>query len=259
MKLYGYFLSSASYRVRIALNLKGLAYDTIPVDLLKNGGQQHAASYHQLNPASLVPLLIDDQIGAPLLQSLAIIEYLEETHPQPPLLPANAADRAYVRAIALAVACDIHPLNNLRVLRYLKREMGMEQHARDAWYRHWCEQGLVALETMLAADPTGRPVLLREHANLGRLLPDSTNRQRPAGSLRPVGRADLAAHLSNVHGARQLQQGGASQSAGCASAISLKQAGAVSVRSKSGLSSDICGRFPVAPDRPRADHRCWSG
>jgi len=153
MKLYGYFLSSASYRVRIALNLKGLAYDTIPVDLLKNGGQQHATSYRQLNPASLVPLLIDDRIGAPLLQSLAIIEYLEEAHPQPPLLPANAADRAYVRAIALAVACDIHPLNNLRVLRYLKREMGMDQEARDSWYRHWCEQGLAALETMLAADP----------------------------------------------------------------------------------------------------------
>ncbi|OGS96974.1 MAG: maleylacetoacetate isomerase, partial [Gallionellales bacterium RBG_16_56_9] len=137
----------------IALNLKGLAYDIIPVDLLKAGGAQHGAAYRQVNPAGLVPVLVDAPGGVPLLQSLAIIEYLEETHPQPPLLPAAAADRAYVRAIALAVACDIHPLNNLRVLRYLKHEMAQDDAARDAWYRHWCEQGLATLEALLAAEP----------------------------------------------------------------------------------------------------------
>lgn len=180
MKLYSYYLSSAAYRVRIALNLKGLAHDVIPVDLLKSGGQQHAAPYRQLNPAGLVPLLIDDPGGAPLVQSLAIIEYLEETHPQPPLLPASAADRAYVRAIALAVACDIHPLNNLRVLRYLKREMGVGEEAKDAWYRHWCEQGLAALEEMLAADPRVGTYCFGDAPTLADccLIPQIANAQR---------------------------------------------------------------------------------
>lgn len=157
MKLYSYFRSSASYRVRIALNLKGLAYEMIPVHLRQHGGAQFSPEYLTLNPQALVPVLIDDSRaegpGAPVLrQSLAIIEYLEEAYPAVPLLPSTPLARAYVRSIALAIACDIHPLNNLRVLRYLARQLHVEEADRDAWYRHWCEQGLAALEQILAAD-----------------------------------------------------------------------------------------------------------
>lgn len=154
MKLYSYFRSSASYRVRIALNLKGLPYETVPVHLLKNGGEQFAPEYRQLNPDALVPALIDESTdhAAALTQSLAIIEYLEETHPEPRLLPQDALDRAYVRSIALSIACDIHPLNNLRVLRYLVRDLKVDEDSKNAWYRHWCEQGLAAIETTLAKD-----------------------------------------------------------------------------------------------------------
>lgn len=152
MKLYSYFRSSASYRVRIALNLKGLPYEVIPIHLLRNGGEQLTPEYRQLNPDGLVPTLIEEQSSAVLTQSLAIIEYLEETHPQIPLLPQDALDRAYVRGIAMSIACDIHPLNNLRVLRYLVRQLNVSEDDKNAWYRHWCEQGLAALETMLAKD-----------------------------------------------------------------------------------------------------------
>lgn len=154
MKLYSYFRSSASYRVRIALNLKGLPYETVPVHLLKNGGEQFAPAYRQLNPDALVPALIAESAdgAAVLTQSLAIIEYLEEIHPEPRLLPQNALDRAYVRSIALSIACDIHPLNNLRVLKYLVRTLKVDEDSKNAWYRHWCEQGLAAIETTLAKD-----------------------------------------------------------------------------------------------------------
>jgi maleylpyruvate isomerase len=155
MKLYSYFRSSAAYRVRIALNLKGLPYETVPVHLLKEGGQQLAAPYRELNPTGLVPTLQEDDWA--LGQSLAILEYLEETHPAPPLLPADARQRARVRAIAQFIACDIHPLNNLRVLKYLKHELNVGEEAKNAWYRHWVEQGLAAVEAMLAGHPaTGR-------------------------------------------------------------------------------------------------------
>ena len=154
MKLYGYFRSSAAYRVRIALNLKGLAADRLPVHLAK--GAQHAAEFVALNPQALVPVLVTDD-GTVLTQSLAIIEWLEEVHPRPPLLPGTADDRARVRAIALAIACDIHPLNNTRVLRYLSGTLEAPQDARDAWYAHWCATGLGALESRLAREPaTGR-------------------------------------------------------------------------------------------------------
>jgi maleylacetoacetate isomerase len=158
MKLYNYFRSSASFRVRIALNLKGLRYEYIAVHLTKGGGQQLAASFRALNPEALVPVLDDD--GTLLTQSLAIIEYLEETHPEPPLLPRDAVERAYVRSVALAIACEIHPLNNLRVLRYLVRTLGVSEEQKDTWYRHWVEQGLAAIEDRLLAEGrTGRYTL----------------------------------------------------------------------------------------------------
>ncbi|MBX3455307.1 maleylacetoacetate isomerase [Ferrovibrio sp.] len=149
MKLHGYFRSSAAYRVRIALNLKGLAYEQAFVHLQKN--IQLSADFAKLNPQQLVPALED---GDTLLtQSLAIMEYLEETRPEPALLPKDAAGRARVRALAMAVACEIHPLNNLRVLRYLVREMELSEEKKNQWYRHWVETGLQALEAMLVSDP----------------------------------------------------------------------------------------------------------
>ena len=152
MKLYGYFRSSAAYRVRIALGLKGLPYEYAAVHLRKD--EQSAEAYRTLNPAQLVPALVDER-GA-FTQSLAIMEYLEERYPQPPLLPATPEERARVRAIALSIACDIHPLDNLRVLRYLVRTIGTSEEAKDAWYRHWIDTGLAALETQLARErPTG--------------------------------------------------------------------------------------------------------
>ncbi|MEP6942771.1 MAG: maleylacetoacetate isomerase [Betaproteobacteria bacterium] len=148
MKLYNYFRSSAAYRVRIALALKGLAYEYISVHLTR--GEQRAAEYVAINPQSLVPLLEDGDVR--ISQSLAIIEYLEERHPSPPLLPATPEARARVRAIALAIACDIHPLNNLRVLQYLGKVLGVDEKAKNAWYCHWVEAGLSALETQLSSD-----------------------------------------------------------------------------------------------------------
>ncbi|WP_454732434.1 MULTISPECIES: maleylacetoacetate isomerase [Cupriavidus] len=148
MKLYSYFRSSASYRVRIALNLKGLPYDYAPVHLLRDGGQQLLPAYRALNPDALVPTLVDDDHV--LMQSVAMVEYLDETHPEPLLLPGSALDRAYIRAVALEVACEIHPLNNLRVLKYLKHTLGVTEEAKDAWYRHWVELGFEAVNTNLA-------------------------------------------------------------------------------------------------------------
>jgi maleylpyruvate isomerase len=159
MKLYGYFRSSASYRVRIALNLKGLAYESVAVHLVKNGGEQLSASFRALNPEALVPALVDEHEGneVALSQSLAIIEYLEEKYPASPLLPENLLDRAHVRALSLAIACDVHPLSNLRVLKYLTGTLGMSEEQKNTWYQHWCMTGLRALETKIVADPrTGK-------------------------------------------------------------------------------------------------------
>ena len=149
LKLHSYFRSSASYRCRIALNLKGLPYELAFVHLVKDGGQQLAPNYRALNPQGLLPTLEHD--GRVLTQSLAIIEYLEEAWPEPSLLPGDAETRARVRAFALAIACDTGPVNNLRVLRYLKRTLGQEQAAIDAWYRHWAADGLKACEALLPA------------------------------------------------------------------------------------------------------------
>lgn len=148
MILHGYYLSSAAFRVRIALHLKGLIYESVPHHLRK--GEQGDPGYRALNPQGLVPALEDG--GAVLTQSLAILEYLEETHPEPALLPKAPADRARVRALAQISAVDIHPLNNLRVLKYLRRDLGHEQDVIDVWYRHWVEEGFAALETLLAKD-----------------------------------------------------------------------------------------------------------
>jgi maleylacetoacetate isomerase/maleylpyruvate isomerase len=150
MELYNYFRSSASYRVRIALALKGLDYDYRSVHLAKN--EQFGAAYESVSASRLVPLLVEDD-GHALTQSLAIIEYLDETHPEPPLLPADARGRARVRALALDIACEIHPLNTLRVLRYLVREMKVAEDDKNRWYRHWVETGLEAVERQLAAQP----------------------------------------------------------------------------------------------------------
>jgi maleylpyruvate isomerase len=150
MKLFSYFRSSAAYRVRIALNLKGLDYDYAGVHLLRDGGEQLKAEYRAMNPDGVVPTLVDgDDV---LTQSLAIIEYLEETHPEPALLPRAPADRAFVRSVALQVACDIHPIDNLRVLKYLKHELKVPEEAKNAWYRHWVESGFASLEKRLAGD-----------------------------------------------------------------------------------------------------------
>jgi maleylacetoacetate isomerase len=144
VKLYGYFRSSAAYRVRIALNLKGIAWEPALVDLRAPASAQHTPQFRELNPQGLIPVLIDGE--RTLTQSLAIIEYLEETHPEPALLPRRETERAQVRALALAVACDIHPLNNLRVLNYLRNPLGHDDGAVNAWYAHWIALGFEALE-----------------------------------------------------------------------------------------------------------------
>ena len=149
MELYNYFRSSASYRVRIALALKGLDYTYLPVHLAQS--EHLSENYGAVSASRLVPLLRDD--GQSLTQSLAIIEYLDETHPQPPLLPATPAERARVRALALDIACEIHPLNNLRVLRYLVRDLKVSEDDKNRWYRHWVETGLEVVERQLAAAP----------------------------------------------------------------------------------------------------------
>ena len=163
--LYDYWRSSAAYRVRIALNLKGIDYESRPVDLRDDA--QKSADYRALNPQGLVPMLEID--GHRLMQSVAIINYLDLRYPNQPLLPAAAAERAHVVAMAMAIACDIHPLNNLRVLKYLKNALGHSQDEVDAWYRHWLTEGLPAIEAMAAPQagkflfgnaPTGADVCL---------------------------------------------------------------------------------------------------
>jgi maleylpyruvate isomerase len=149
MKLYTFFRSSASYRVRIALNLKGLDYEQIPIHLRRGGGEQFSAEYKAVNPQALVPALEDG--GRILTQSLAIIEYLEEKYPKPQLLPADPADRALVRSMALIVACEIHPIQNLRVLVHLKNNFKLSEDDLNRWAQHWIGLGLSALEQMVAA------------------------------------------------------------------------------------------------------------
>jgi maleylpyruvate isomerase len=148
MKLYTYFRSSAAFRVRIALNYKGLAYDPAPVNLAKS--EHHEAQYRGINPQGLLPALEDD--GRRLIQSLAIMEYLDERYPEPSLLPKDAFDRAYVRALAGIVACEIHPLNNPRTLKHVRKAYGVDEAGINSWYRHWIAEGFDMLEGFLAAE-----------------------------------------------------------------------------------------------------------
>ena len=175
MKLYTYFRSSAAYRVRIALNLKGIGYETVPIHLIKDGGRHRTAEYRAVNPQMRVPSLALDN-GEVLIQSMAIMEYLEETHPKPPLLPSDPVARAHVRAFADVIACDIHPLNNTSPLFYLKRELKHEQPEIDTWYHHWIHQGFEALETLVRPGPYafGKEVTLADVC----LVPQMFNARR---------------------------------------------------------------------------------
>jgi maleylacetoacetate isomerase len=175
VKLYSYFRSSAAYRARIALNLKGIAFETIPVHLIKDGGHNKRPEFRAVNPQMRVPVLVTPE-GETLLQSLAIIEYLEETHPEPALLPKDPIGRAKVRALAELIACDIHPLNNTSPLRYLKNAMHQEQSAIDAWYHHWVIEGFTALEALITPGPyaCGRAVTMADIC----LVPQVNNARR---------------------------------------------------------------------------------
>jgi maleylpyruvate isomerase len=182
MILYSFFRSSAAYRVRIALNLKGMRYDTVGIHLQKDGGQNRKPEYQAINPQMRVPALKLDS-GEVLTQSIAIIEYLDEVHPQPPLLPRDPIERAKVRAVSQLIACDIHPLNNVAPLRYLKNELGQDQTKIDAWYHHWILEGFSAIEKMLQPAPyaLGPIVTLADIC----LVPQVANAQRfkvPLGS-----------------------------------------------------------------------------
>jgi len=175
VKLYSYFRSSAAYRARIALNLKGLSYETVSVHLVKDGGHNRRPEYRAVNPQMRVPALVAPG-GEVLIQSLAIIEYLDETHPEPPFLPKDPIARAKVRGLAELIACDIHPLNNTSPLRYLKNQMGQEQSAIDAWYHHWVREGFEALEALLEPGPyaCGKVVTLADIC----LVPQVANARR---------------------------------------------------------------------------------
>jgi maleylpyruvate isomerase len=176
--LHNYFRSSSAYRVRIAQNLKGLAYDYASVHLNRNGGEQFGAAFVALNPQQLVPVLSEH--GLDISQSLAIIEYLDEQYPQPALLPGTAADRAYVRQLSLAMACDIHPLNNLRVLKYISGPMGQPDALKQAWIVHWTKTGLYALEQELARAPQRGRFCLGDTPTMADccLVPQLLNAQR---------------------------------------------------------------------------------
>jgi maleylpyruvate isomerase len=152
VQLFSYFRSSAAYRVRIALNLKSLPYETIPIHLVKDGGRNKSPEYRAINPQMRVPALAL-RSGEVLTQSLAIIDYVNDRHPEPPLLPSNPLERARVEAFAQTIACDIHPLNNIGPLRYLKQKLGQEQPAIDAWYHHWVLEGFEALEQTVRPGP----------------------------------------------------------------------------------------------------------
>jgi len=183
MKLYTFFRSSAAFRMRIALNCKGLAYEPVPVSLPK--GEHKLARYLEVHPQGLVPAL--DDSGRILVQSLAMMEFLEETHPQPPLLPADARDRAYVRAVAQIIACEIHPLNNLRTLRYVKKSYGLDEEGVNLWYRHWIAEGLAGLQAYIESSKKYGKYCYRDQVTVADccLVPQVFNAQRYSCDLAP--------------------------------------------------------------------------
>lgn len=176
MKLYTFFRSSAAYRMRIALNLKGIDYEPVPVSLPKM--EHRTSEYARVNPQRLVPTLVDGADS--FIQSVATMEYLEETHPEPPLLPGDPKDRAYVRAIAQIIACDIHPLNNVRVLKYLQDRLGHDEAVRDRWYAHWIAEGFAALEALLEERKLAGPYCYRDQVTMADvcLVPQVYNARR---------------------------------------------------------------------------------
>jgi maleylacetoacetate isomerase len=199
LTLYTYWRSSAAFRVRIALNVKGLAYESVPKHLLRDGGEQRKADYLALNPQGLVPGLTYD--GAFVSQSLAICEYLEEIQPEPRLLPGSALDRAKIRAMALAVACDIHPLQNLRVLQYLRREFGQDDDGVNRWARHWISSGFAALEQWIGLNSADGRYCYGSSVTLADvfLLPQVFNARRVETDLGPYPRiVAVAEHLLTV-------------------------------------------------------------
>lgn len=197
MKLYTYFRSSAAYRVRIALNLKGVAFEAMPVDL--RPGAHRRPEYLAMNPQGLIPALEDG--GTVIGQSLAIIEYLEETHPQPALLPRAPADRAQVRSMALVIACDMHPLNNLRVLNYLRSPLGHDEAAVDTWYRHWIAEGFRALEEQVSRTSGDGRHMFGSEVTLADvcLVPQMFNAHRFKCNVEPFPRLRaICAHLESL-------------------------------------------------------------
>ncbi|MCZ6804767.1 MAG: maleylacetoacetate isomerase [Proteobacteria bacterium] len=188
MILYTYFRSSAAYRVRIALNLKGLSYQSRSIHLLKDGGEQNRADYLSINPQGLVPTLIDGEHA--LTQSMAIIEYLDERYPDPPLLPGSAEERCKLRALANIVACYIHPLNNLRVLRYLKKDLACAEEQRQSWYQYWIAQGMAAMETFLNVVPVREKFCFANRPSLADLclVPQVYNAERNQCDMTPYPR-----------------------------------------------------------------------
>lgn len=185
IKLFDYFRSSASFRVRIALNLKGLSYEQISVHLVKDGGQHLQSQYALINPQQLVPCLVDNDQSTALAQSLAIIEYLEEQYPTPSLLPTDYLLRASVRAFAQHIACEIHPLNNLRVLKYLTSHFEINDEQKTNWYHHWLRMGFKGLEKQLAANQHQGPFCFGDTPTLADicLVPQIYNAERFAFSL----------------------------------------------------------------------------
>jgi maleylacetoacetate isomerase len=197
MKLYTFFRSSAAFRVRIALNLKGLKYESIPKALLKN--EHRAADYLALNPQGLIPALALD--GAVLSQTLAIIEYLNDKYPTPPFLPAGPLDRARVRSMALAIACEIHPLNNLRVLNYLRGELKQDDNGVNAWYRHWVTEGFKGLEVQAREFSTGKRYCFSDAVTIADicLVPQMFNARRFDTDLTPFPTLTaISAHLESL-------------------------------------------------------------
>ncbi|WP_407951151.1 maleylacetoacetate isomerase [Permianibacter fluminis] len=197
LKLYTYFRSSAAYRVRIALNLKGLPYEALPVHLLRNGGEQRSDAYRSRNPQGLIPFL-DTEAGG-VGQSLAILEYLEELTPTPALLPSEPLKRAQVRAFAQHIACDIHPLNNLRVLQYLTGTLGISEDAKLAWIRHWLAEGFRGLEAEVAQRNPSGPYCFGEQLTFADvcLVPQWFNAERFQCDLTPYPRLAAAVKACN--------------------------------------------------------------